>query len=168
MWKNCSFIHLWMRLFTGFSRHFSPNRGVTLNYAYVDALRIGTNSVKIDFRIHRKGKKNENIKNFFILCWEWIHCNIWWYPFIWHKILNIIFIICLMVYQILWIKNFLFDLDVVLYHLEGEVLINKAPIFFLKRFFGGDTSLFWSHWYPCFGLLVTSAKGFKARHQIWY
>ena len=24
-------------------------------------------------------------------------------------------------------------------------------------------SLFWGHWYPCFGFLVTSSLGFKAR-----
>ena len=41
-----------------------------------------------------------------------------------------------------------------------EVLWLK--IFFLK-FFGGHESFLWGHWYPCFGLLVTSALGFKAR-----
>ena len=29
--------------------------------------------------------------------------------------------------------------------------------------FGGHESFFWGHWYPCFGLLVTSPLGFKAR-----
>ena len=34
-------------------------------------------------------------------------------------------------------------------------------IFFLK--FLADTCPFWGHWYPCFGFLVTSPLGFKAR-----
>ena len=34
---------------------------------------------------------------------------------------------------------------------------------FLKKTFVGHESFLLSHWYPCFGLLVTSAKGFKAR-----
>ena len=34
--------------------------------------------------------------------------------------------------------------------------------FFLK-IFGGHESFLWGHWYPCFGLLVTSPLGFKAR-----
>ena len=29
--------------------------------------------------------------------------------------------------------------------------------------FGGHMSLFWDHWYPCFGFLVTSPLGLKAR-----
>ena len=29
--------------------------------------------------------------------------------------------------------------------------------------FGGHKSFSWGHWYPCFGLLVTSVLGFKAR-----
>ena len=35
-------------------------------------------------------------------------------------------------------------------------------LFFFKHF-GGHMSFLWGHWYPCFGLLVTSALGFKAR-----
>ena len=30
-------------------------------------------------------------------------------------------------------------------------------------FFGGHKCFLWSHWFPCFGLLVTSPLGFKAR-----
>ena len=37
--------------------------------------------------------------------------------------------------------------------------------FFLKKF-RGHTSFWWGHWYPCFGMLVTSALGFKARVDI--
>ena len=35
--------------------------------------------------------------------------------------------------------------------------------FFFKIFFGGHESFLWGHWYPCFGLLVTSPLGFKAK-----
>ena len=35
-------------------------------------------------------------------------------------------------------------------------------IFFFKVF-GGHMSFFWGHWYPCFGFLVMSPLGFKAR-----
>ena len=35
----------------------------------------------------------------------------------------------------------------------------EAPI---KGFFVGHESFLWGHWYPCFGLLLTSALGFKA------
>ena len=38
----------------------------------------------------------------------------------------------------------------------GEVWIGEV-------FFGGHTCSFWGHWYPCFGFLVTSPLGFKAR-----
>ena len=44
--------------------------------------------------------------------------------------------------------------------------INKQKSFFLKKkkkFLGGHMSFFWGHWYPCFGFLVTSPLGFKAR-----
>ena len=34
--------------------------------------------------------------------------------------------------------------------------------FFLKSFWWTHV-LFWGHWYPCFGFLVTSPLGFKAR-----
>ena len=34
--------------------------------------------------------------------------------------------------------------------------------FFLKSFWRTHV-LFWGHWYPCFGFLVTSPLGFKAR-----
>ena len=35
-------------------------------------------------------------------------------------------------------------------------------LFFLKSFWRTHV-LFWGHWYPCFGFLVTSPLGFKAR-----
>ena len=33
---------------------------------------------------------------------------------------------------------------------------------FFKNIFGGNQCFLWGHWYPCFGLLVTSALGFKS------
>ena len=36
-------------------------------------------------------------------------------------------------------------------------------VFFKKIFFRGHESFLWGHWYPYFGLLVTSPLGFKAR-----
>ena len=36
-----------------------------------------------------------------------------------------------------------------------------ANLFF--KIFGGHKSFLWGHWYPCFGLLMTSSLGFKAR-----
>ena len=32
-----------------------------------------------------------------------------------------------------------------------------------KKYMGGHKSFLWGHWYPCFGLLVMSPLGFKAR-----
>ena len=34
---------------------------------------------------------------------------------------------------------------------------------FFKKVFGRTHVLFWGHWYPCFGFLVTSPLGLKAR-----
>ena len=34
---------------------------------------------------------------------------------------------------------------------------------FLKKIFGGHKSFLWGHWYPCFGPVVMSTLGFKAR-----
>ena len=34
---------------------------------------------------------------------------------------------------------------------------------YIFKFFVGHKSFLWGHWCPCFGLLVTSALGFKAR-----
>ena len=42
-----------------------------------------------------------------------------------------------------------------------SVLNKDCFCFFL--FFGGYKSFLWGHWYSCFGLLVTSPLGFKAR-----
>ena len=41
----------------------------------------------------------------------------------------------------------------------------QCPCLFLFFFkvFGGYMSFFGGHWYPCFGFLVTSPLGFKAR-----
>ena len=35
--------------------------------------------------------------------------------------------------------------------------------FFSYKIFGGHKSFSWGHWYPCFGLVVTSVMDFKAR-----
>ena len=45
------------------------------------------------------------------------------------------------------------------------IITNVKTIFFDVFFliFGGHMSFLWGHWYPCFGLLVMSALGFKAR-----
>ena len=41
--------------------------------------------------------------------------------------------------------------------------LENSGEFFLKFFLGGNKSFLWGHWCPCFGLLVTSPCGFKAR-----
>ena len=43
--------------------------------------------------------------------------------------------------------------------------VHSKNIFFFKLIFfcGGHQSFLWGHWYSCFGLLVTSALGLKAR-----
>ena len=46
---------------------------------------------------------------------------------------------------------------------------NSKNFFFL--IFVGHKSFLWGHWYPCFGLLVTSALGFNARVDsslVWF
>ena len=41
---------------------------------------------------------------------------------------------------------------------------DKSALFsFFKKKFGGCMSFLWGQWYPCFGLLVMSSLGFKAR-----
>ena len=45
-------------------------------------------------------------------------------------------------------------------------ITQKTKSWVVKTFFKifwGTQFLLWGHWYPCFGLLVTSALGFKAR-----
>ena len=45
-----------------------------------------------------------------------------------------------------------------------------SPLFWTEKrrtFFGGHQSFLCGHWYPCFGLLVTSALGFKAKVDPW-
>ena len=46
--------------------------------------------------------------------------------------------------------------------LHMNVMDNKI-LFFLKKSFWRTHVLFWGHWYPCFGFLVMSPLGFKAR-----
>ena len=43
------------------------------------------------------------------------------------------------------------------------VSINYRKTFFFKKNFCWTHVHLWGHWYPCFGLLVTSPLGFKAR-----
>ena len=38
-----------------------------------------------------------------------------------------------------------------------------VKLFFFFKSFWRTHVLFWGHWYPCFGFLVTSPLGFKAR-----
>ena len=40
---------------------------------------------------------------------------------------------------------------------------NANGIHFLNNFLEDISPFLWGHWYPCFGLLVTSIPGFKAR-----
>ena len=47
--------------------------------------------------------------------------------------------------------------------IESMVPKFNAELFFLEKTFGGQESFLWGHWYPYFGLLVTSSLGFKAR-----
>ena len=44
-----------------------------------------------------------------------------------------------------------------------DVSNTRSRIFFCLKFFVGHESFLWVHWYPCFGLLVMSALGFKTR-----
>ena len=41
--------------------------------------------------------------------------------------------------------------------------IHEIFFFFFLKSFWRTHVLFWGHWYPCFGFLVTSPLGFKAR-----
>ena len=40
------------------------------------------------------------------------------------------------------------------------ILFTRSIKYFFKKFLL-DTCSFWGHWYPCFGILVTSPLGFK-------
>ena len=62
--------------------------------------------------------------------------------------------------------------DWTLKNLENWMNFSSFPMFisiwgendlFFKIFFGRQESFLWGHWYPYFGLLVTSPLGFKAR-----
>ena len=50
-------------------------------------------------------------------------------------------------------------------NLNISVSLHNCFFFFLVFFFnfGRHMSFFWGHWYPCFGFLVTSPLGLKAR-----
>ena len=43
----------------------------------------------------------------------------------------------------------------------GYFLKNLDLLFFKKKIFEGQKPFLWGHWYPCFGLLVTSPLGFS-------
>ena len=43
------------------------------------------------------------------------------------------------------------------------ILKTEKRLLSFLNFFGGVQSFLWGHWYLCFGLLVTSALGFKAK-----
>ena len=52
-------------------------------------------------------------------------------------------------------------------HLRRQLNLNFHTLYLCIKFFFlkflVDTCPFWGHWYPCFGFLVTSPLGFKAR-----
>ena len=41
--------------------------------------------------------------------------------------------------------------------------VNDLRFFFFLKFLADTHVHFWGHWYPCFGFLVTSPLGFKAK-----
>ena len=51
-------------------------------------------------------------------------------------------------------------------HMSGILFLSfdwrKGSRTFFLKIFVGHMSIFWAHWYPCFGLLVKSPLGFKA------
>ena len=49
-------------------------------------------------------------------------------------------------------------------HIKKKQKRKTSPVlFFFFKYFWRTIVLFWGHWYPCFGFLVTSPLGFKAR-----
>ena len=70
-------------------------------------------------------------------------------------------------FNILKIKIYLNCFEQVVSHSFGgamaPVLKKIIAFFFFLKVFGGHMSFFLGHWYPCFGFLVTSPLGFKAR-----
>ena len=54
------------------------------------------------------------------------------------------------------------SLPFMFYYLKLVIFAATTYIFFKKNF-GGHKSFLLGHWYPCFGLLLTSPPGFKAR-----
>ena len=44
-----------------------------------------------------------------------------------------------------------------------KTVANYSAYLFFFQIFVGHMSFLWGYWYPCFGLLVTSALGFKTR-----
>ena len=52
---------------------------------------------------------------------------------------------------------------IVLFPLHGIFMSNNMILFFFLKFLTDTRVLFSGHWYPCFGFLVTSPLGFKAR-----
>ena len=50
---------------------------------------------------------------------------------------------------------------------QRPLLFELLFLFFLKKI-GGHESFLWGHWYPCFGLLVTSPLGFKRQRHRCY
>ena len=50
-----------------------------------------------------------------------------------------------------------------------KVILGRSRLgLFFFFCFGGHKSFSWGHWYPCFGLLVVSALGFKARVDAFF
>ena len=64
--------------------------------------------------------------------------------------------------RVLWQQVIVFTLNLCVLKIGMEKIKEKCK----RRFFaitGGHKSFLWDHWYPCFGLLVISPLGFKAR-----
>ena len=49
------------------------------------------------------------------------------------------------------------------YKESSYMYFSEFFFFFFFKVFGGHMSFLGGHWYPCFGFLVTSPMGFKAR-----
>ena len=60
-----------------------------------------------------------------------------------------------------WVQNYVYSHKRTDNH-SSFILIHLVPFKTIFLLFGEHKSLLWRHWYPCFGLMVTSL-GFKAR-----
>ena len=129
------------------------------------------------WRHHRKSKTQaENRENLWtrfhmIFSWPFQHpeqlcvfeINLTWQKVTLHFTWNLFHIIFMFWHVSSFFPCFLYNLHVLcwwVFFLTGSFFF-----FFLKKYFWQTHThvLFWGHWYPCFGFLVTSPLGFKAR-----